>query len=372
MLTATLLPETVADAGRRARAKGVTLAGVSKRFGQVEAVRPLDLRIEPGAFLTLLGPSGCGKTTILRMIAGLEAVSAGVIRVGDADVTSAPPRARDLAIMFQDYALFPHMSLSENVAYGLKMRGVDRAARLAAAGAWLERIGLAGYGARRPDALSGGQRQRVALARALITDPGALLLDEPLSALDANLRAQLRGELRRIHREIGTTFICVTHDQEEAMTLSDRIAVLREGALEQEGPPAQLYDSPATAFVAHFFGRCALWPATVADTATGHCKLGEHVLRARAATPLKAGAQVLLVARPELLSLTAPGAEGALTGRVREIVLKGPRLDLTVALDCGFEALLEAPRHGAATPSPGDRVGVAVSQAGLAAVPATP
>ncbi len=235
-------------------AKDVVLDGVSKRFGTVTAVHPLGLVVARGEFLTLLGPSGCGKTTLLRMIAGLEGVSGGRIFVGGEDVTGKPPNRRDTSIMFQDYALFPHKTLLDNISYGLKMRGVAKLEREARAREWLHRIGLPDHAARHPHELSGGQRQRVALARSLIISPGVLLLDEPLGALDANLRRQLQGELRRIHRELGLTFIYVTHDQEEALTMSDRIAVMREGRVEQLATPGELYDRPETEFVARFLG----------------------------------------------------------------------------------------------------------------------
>lgn len=362
------IPADRSEPGRDAAA--IDLAGVGKRFGPVEAVRPLDLAIRPGEFLTLLGPSGCGKTTILRMIAGLESVSVGTIRIGGVDMTTVPPRGRDLSIMFQDYALFPHMNLAENVAYGLKMRGVARADRLRRAEGWLDRIGLAGLADRRPDAISGGQRQRVALARALITDPGALLLDEPLSALDANLRAQLRGELRRIHRETRTTFVCVTHDQEEAVTLSDRIAVLSDGQIQQVGPPETLYDAPRTAFVARFFGRCELWPATVTDATAGLCRIDGHAALLRVRGIVQQGERVQLVARPELLSPVDPARADAISGEVQEIIVKGPSVELSVALKAGNVARLELPRHGAAWPAVGEPISIAVSETGLAAVPA--
>lgn len=369
MVSVTAPKVDVAVSGGKPEVPAIELEGIAKRFGAMAAVHPIDLTIRPGEFLTLLGPSGCGKTTILRMIAGLERVSAGRIRIGGVDMTVVPPRGRDLSIMFQDYALFPHMSLAENVAYGLKMHGIGRPDRLARAGEWLDRMGLAGLGDRRPEAISGGQRQRIALARALITDPSALLLDEPLSALDANLRTQLRGELRRIHRETGTTFVCVTHDQEEAMTLSDRVAVLRDGQLQQIGPPEMLYDAPVNAFVAQFFGRCMLWPATVADADANLCRIASHAAPLRARGRVAPGTQVLLVARPELLSLADPSSESALPGTVREVVVKGPTVEISAALEVGVEARLELPRHSLELPNKGDRIGVAVSDTGLAAVP---
>ena len=289
-------------------AKSVELRGVSKRFGSTTAVRPLDLRVEPGKFLTLLGPSGCGKTTLLRMVAGLEAVTTGSILVGGADVTELPPHRRDTSIMFQDYALFPHKTLAENVAYGLKMRGVSRAERDAAAVDWLERMGLPGMGARMPHQLSGGQRQRVALARSLIINPGVLLLDEPLGALDANLRRQMQGELKRLHRDVGLTFVYVTHDQEEALTMSDRIAVMDDGAIEQLSDPQTIYDEPETEFVARFIGHCNVVHATVSESGDGHawCDAGAlGRLRMAATSETVTGAQIAVALRPESIELSS-------------------------------------------------------------------
>jgi len=314
------------------RAKSVKLRGVSKLFGEFEAVKPLDLSVAPGEFLTLLGPSGCGKTTLLRMIAGLEHVSQGRISVGETDVTSLPPNRRDISIMFQDYALFPHKSVNDNIGYGLKMRGVVRPERDRASAEWLSRMGLTEYGRRMPGQLSGGQRQRVALARALILEPGVLLLDEPLGALDANLRRQLQGELKRMHRDIGLTFIAVTHDQEEALTMSDRIAVMRDGRIEQTGTPREIYDRPLTEFVARFIGRCNVveGKAGIFDGQTLEVEtasLGR--IRAHAVNAPTMGSRVSVAVRPESIIPFAEGAELA----VEDAVFAGGsvRLDLRTA-----------------------------------------
>lgn len=348
------------------QAKSITLAGVGKTFGATVAVHPTDLEVAQGEFLTLLGPSGCGKTTILRMIAGLESTSTGRILLDEADVTGLSPRHRDVAIMFQDYALFPHMSVVNNVAYGLKMRGQPAVARRKSALDWLERFGLLAQAERKPAALSGGQRQRVALARALITQPGALLLDEPLSALDANLRTQLRAELRRIHREVGTTFICVTHDQEEAMTLSDRIVVFRDGRVEQVGPPDTLYDTPATAFVAQFLGRCILWPATL--NGAGTARVTANGMQVQPTGDVAGNSRVCLVVRPETFALCAEDA-GDLTGSVVDVIPKGPVVEIAVTLDCGSEVMLDLNRHPGPVPVSGQRTGLRLQTPKIAAVP---
>ena len=229
----------------------ITLAGLSKTYpnGHV-AVRHLDLRVEDGEFLVLVGPSGCGKSTLLRLIAGLETPTDGRILIGDADVTAQPPQRRDLAMVFQSYALYPHMSVRDNLAYGLKVRRTDAATIARQVASVAEALDIDDLLDRRPAQLSGGQRQRVALGRAIVRKANAFLLDEPLSNLDPSLRAQARAELRRLHRQLGITVVYVTHDQEEAMTLSGRIAVMRDGALEQVAPPLEVYARPANTFVA--------------------------------------------------------------------------------------------------------------------------
>jgi len=230
------------------------LAGLSKRYGEVVAVAGIDLEVQPGEFFTMLGPSGSGKTTTLRMIAGFEDPSAGTIELAGSDVNGVPPYDRAVNTVFQDYALFPHMTVGENVAYGLRIAGVAKRERTKRRDEALEMVRLPGYGDRRPAELSGGQRQRVALARAIINRPKVLLLDEPLGALDLKLREQMQVELKSIQGEVGITFVYVTHDQDEALTMSDRIAVFNEGRIEQVSSPVELYERPASEFVAGFVG----------------------------------------------------------------------------------------------------------------------
>jgi putative spermidine/putrescine transport system ATP-binding protein len=230
------------------------LAGLSKRYGEVVAVAGIDLEVQPGEFFTMLGPSGSGKTTTLRMIAGFEDPSGGTIELAGEDVGRVPPYDRAVNTVFQDYALFPHMTVGENIAYGLRIAGVAKAERAKRRDEALEMVRLPGYGDRRPAELSGGQRQRVALARAIVNRPKVLLLDEPLGALDLKLREQMQVELKAIQGEVGITFVYVTHDQDEALTMSDRIAVFNEGRIEQISPPVELYEQPRTEFVAGFVG----------------------------------------------------------------------------------------------------------------------
>ena len=233
---------------------GVRLDGLGKRFGDVVAVRDLDLEIRDGEFLVLLGPSGCGKTTTLRMIAGLEAATSGRVLIGDEDVTDLPPRDRDIAMVFQNYALYPHMSVLENLSFGLRMRRTPKADAERRVRRVAESLGIEELLPRRPAALSGGQRQRVALGRAIVREPAVFLFDEPLSNLDARLRVRTRAELVRLHRELDTTMVYVTHDQTEAMTMGQRIAILDGGRLQQVGTPLDVYDRPANVMVAGFIG----------------------------------------------------------------------------------------------------------------------
>jgi putative spermidine/putrescine transport system ATP-binding protein len=244
---------------------GIVLRGVTKRFGAQTVVREVDLAIEPGEFFTMLGPSGSGKTTLLRLIAGFERLDAGTISLGGVDVTHLPPYQRDVNTVFQDYALFPHYTVAENVNYGLRVRKVARAHARERVAAALDMVKMGDFLSRKPGQLSGGQRQRVALARAIVNEPTVLLLDEPLGALDLKLRQEMQVELKRIQRSIGITFIYVTHDQEEALTMSDRLAVFHDGRIEQVGHPTEVYENPATEFVAGFVGT-----SNVIDTPTGH------------------------------------------------------------------------------------------------------
>jgi len=247
----------------------IRLEGLRKEFGELRAVDDVDLEIADGEFFSMLGPSGSGKTTVLRMVAGFEKPTAGRVHLAGKDVTSDPPFERDVNTVFQDYALFPHMSVQQNVEYGLRVKKVNRSDREERAKRALATVRLEGYGGRRPHQLSGGQRQRVALARALVNQPKVLLLDEPLGALDLKLRREMQIELKEIQRDVGITFVFVTHDQEEALTLSDRIAVFNEGKVEQVATPVELYERPATTFVAGFVGTSNLLDEDVAAQVLG-------------------------------------------------------------------------------------------------------
>jgi len=302
----------------------VRLRGLRKEFGEVVAVDGVDLDVLDGEFITLLGPSGSGKTTVLRMIAGFELPTDGTVQLAGHDVTRRAPFERDVNTVFQDYALFPHMSVLENVAYGLRVRGVGKADRHRQAHEALASVRLGEYGGRKPSQLSGGQRQRVALARALVNRPKVLLLDEPLGALDLKLREQMQVELKEIQRGVGITFLFVTHDQEEALTMSDRIAVFNAGRIEQVGSPAEVYERPATPFVAGFVGTSNLLRGPVAEQVVGRTGVWS--------------------VRPEQIRIEpageTPGAdEHAAGGTVREVVYVGSATRFLVALDAGAELM---------------------------------
>jgi len=287
------------------QAPSVTARSVVKRFGDFTAVNDINLEIAQGEFFTMLGPSGCGKTTTLRMIAGFEEPTEGTIKIDGEDVSSLPAHKRPTNTVFQSYALFPHLSVKDNVAYGLKRKKVDKAEAEKRVQGELERVGLWGEANRRPNQLSGGQQQRVALARAVVNLPKVLLLDEPLGALDLKLRKGLQIELKRIQREVGITFVYVTHDQEEALTMSDRIAVMNEGFVEQIADPEEVYERPATTFVAGFIGVSNLMPGTVAAANGAGCtvKLDAGVEVTAPGDGLAAGDHCHAVVRPEKLEI---------------------------------------------------------------------
>ena len=334
---------------------------LAKRFDGTTAVADLSLSIAAGEFFSLVGPSGCGKTTTLRMLAGLESPTAGRIELDGRDVTARPAQDRDTNLVFQDLVLFPHMTVAENVAYGLARDGVPKAERRNAVTEMLATVGLAGFGDRDPADLSGGQRQRVALARALVNEPTVLLLDEPLSSLDRTLRAEMRGELRRIQRDVGTTFLYVTHDQESAMSMSDRMAVMRDGRIVESGAPEALYDRPRTAFVADFLGDANVLSAAVRARRNGHVTVVAGGGRFEAAVDddqsVADGATVMI--RPEALRL---GGE-TLTGTVRSVEYKGAFEEYTVDLDAGETVRVRSGTGDRVAVD--DTVGLAVAEAAV-------
>ncbi|MGW2019531.1 ABC transporter ATP-binding protein [Streptomyces sp. NPDC001927] len=325
----------------------VRLTGISKTYGSFTAVHPLDLTVPQGSFFALLGASGCGKTTTLRMIAGLEDPSTGSVFLGDTDVTDLPPYKRPVNTVFQSYALFPHMDITENIAFGLRRRGIKSVKKQV--DDMLELVQLGDKARHKPHQLSGGQQQRVAVARALINHPQVLLLDEPLGALDLKLRRQMQLELKRIQTEVGITFVHVTHDQEEAMTMADQVAVMNGGRVEQLGAPADLYENPRTTFVANFLGTSNLIEAEVAETGGSDLVVtaGGGKLRLpadRCSATVRTGGQVLVGVRPEKISLThaddaASIADGRnkVTGRIADSSFIGVSTQYVVNSPAGAE-----------------------------------
>jgi spermidine/putrescine transport system ATP-binding protein len=294
----------------------LVLTGVTKRFGAFTAVDDLDLTVPQGSFFALLGPSGCGKTTTLRMVAGLEEPTAGVITLGAQDITDLKPYRRPVNTVFQSYALFPHLNVADNVAFGLRRRGRKQVAE--EVGRMLELVELTDLAKRRPGQLSGGQQQRVALARALINEPQVLLLDEPLGALDLKLRRQMQLELKRIQTEVGLTFVHVTHDQEEAMTMADTIAVMNAGRIEQMGAPEELYESPVTTFVANFLGQSNLVSGKVTGSDGDDLRLDVQgaTVRAAKARAVTTSGEVWVGVRPEKVTLSRAGSSSSTHGNV--------------------------------------------------------
>jgi len=318
-------PESLGGAKPQTAVASVHLEGVRKVFGETEAVAGIDLEISDGEFFSMLGPSGSGKTTTLRMIAGFEQPTSGRILLHGRDVTGVPPFDRDVNTVFQDYALFPHMNVADNVGYGLMVRRVERAERERRVTDALRMVRLTSFGHRKPSQLSGGQRQRVALARALVNRPRVLLLDEPLGALDLKLREEMQIELKAIQKQVGITFIYVTHDQEEALTMSDRLAVFNEGRIEQVGTPADVYERPTTPFVAGFVGT-------------------SNLLRGDAARAV-IGSDGTFTVRPEKIRLADPGSpvaddELSAMGEIRDVIYLGSDTRYIVALEAGGELVV--------------------------------
>jgi spermidine/putrescine transport system ATP-binding protein len=333
----------------------VRLERVTKRFGDFTAVREMDLDIPRGEFFTMLGPSGCGKTTTLRMVAGFEDPSEGRVLLSGEDVTSLPAFRRPTNTVFQSYALFPHRSVEKNVAFGLERQKVDRDEIRRRVGEELERVGLAGEAKRRPAQLSGGQQQRVALARALVNRPEVLLLDEPLGALDLKLRKQLQVELKRIQRDVGITFVYVTHDQEEALTMSDRIAVMNRGVVEQVADPETVYERPGTTFVAGFIGVSNLMPGEVVSSNGAGTQMrldAGPTVKALDTGGVKTGERAHAVVRPEKLELRQAGAsaEGnrpSVEGQVESSLYLGTATQMVVRLGDGTRMTVLVPNADA-------------------------
>ncbi len=331
----------------------VRLEDVVKRFDDMVAVDGISVEIPRGAFFAMLGPSGCGKTTTLRMIGGFEEPTEGRIFLGDEDVVGRPPYKRDVNTVFQSYALFPHMSIEDNVAFGLERRGVAKDQLKGRVAEMLELVGLSGFAKRKPKQLSGGQQQRVALGRALVNHPRVLLLDEPLGALDLKLRKQMQLELKRIQHEIGITFVHVTHDQEEAMTMADTIAVMNGGRIEQLGPPTELYEHPATAFVAGFLGVSNLLPGTVEGSDA--IRLDEGTL-VRTRTNGRTGRAAAGV-RPEKITIGAGGGANELPGTVSETAYIGVATQVVVRTAAGIvQVFAQNMDAGGRVPAPGSNV----------------
>jgi putative spermidine/putrescine transport system ATP-binding protein len=345
-MTATMLEKSVAE-----KAASVEYRGLRREFGATVALDGLDLTVRPGEFLALLGPSGCGKTTALRMLAGFEHPDSGALLVDGEDVTRIPAHRRDAGMVFQSYSLFPHLNAVDNVAFGLRMRKVRTAERHARADELLELVGLGDKGERFPHQLSGGQQQRIALARALALRPRVLLLDEPLSALDAKVRLTLREEIQRLQKELGITTLFVTHDQEEALSIADRVAVMRAGKLEQCAAPAELYGHPATAFVAGFVGTTSRVPGVLKD---GIVEVLGRRLPAEGSAP---DGDVDVLVRPEAVAVRADG-QG--TAQVVAAAFLGAVVRVTVRLPDGTEVKADLPAHEAAPLGTGAAVGVSL------------
>jgi iron(III) transport system ATP-binding protein len=347
------------------KAAGIELREVVKRYGTVAAVAGVSFAIPAGTLVTLLGPSGCGKTTVLRLIAGLEAPTAGRIFIGGRDVTELPAAERDVSLVFQSYALFPHMSVLENVRYGLVVGGIARATANERARAALGAVGLNGFDDRLPSELSGGQQQRVAVARALVLEPAVLLFDEPLSNLDARLRRQMRDDIRELQQRLALTVVYVTHDQSEAMAVSDRIVVMKDGIIAQEGAPRELYEAPRDAFVAGFMGDANRLQGTLTrrDGDDGEVRIGPLAVRVRHHGAPEGPAQLAI--RPEAVTLSSAN-DAAMPGVVRKAAYLGGSMEYTIDTEVGP---LFAISPGVAQPyAPGTRVSVTFASHGVVVI----
>ena len=338
------------------------VAGAEKAFGGVTVLGGVDLKVAAGEFISLLGPSGCGKTTLLRIVAGLLAADRGAIRLDGEDIGARPPHRRDVGVVFQNYALFPHLTVAENIAFGLKARKRPAAEIAPTVQRFLELVHLTDFADRSVRALSGGQQQRVAVARALAVQPKLLLLDEPFSALDRKLRENMQIELRRLLRELGITAVFVTHDQDEALTMSDRIAVMNKGGIEQLDVPAAIYRSPATAFVLEFVGLSSRLSGTVVGQDYDHVIVETAFGPLRAPGSFVAGAAVVLAVRPERIQVNAPG-DYALVGRLRDAVFQGSKIQLHFETQGSDQLMVETADLSDGLPPPGTemRLGWAVA-----------
>ncbi|MCC7282316.1 MAG: ABC transporter ATP-binding protein [Acetobacteraceae bacterium] len=343
----------------------VRLQGVGKRYGQVRAVKPLDLVIEGGTLVTLLGPSGCGKTTLLRLIAGLEQASEGALSIGGRDVTLLSAGERNVSMVFQSYALFPHMSVLENVSYGLVSSGLGRREAAARAETTLETVGLGGYGARLPSEMSGGQQQRVAVARALVLEPQVLLFDEPLSNLDARLRRSMREEIRALQQRLGLTVVYVTHDQAEALAVSDRIVVMQNAAIAQVGTPAELYTRPHSVFVATFMGEANHVQGSIEARSDGIAEVVLDALRLRLPDPGLAPGPADIVIRPEAIRIGNAGQPG-IAATITRATYMGSHTEYHLATVLGDLFALAPDRLRRRAPA--DAVSVTLDQDGVVLV----
>lgn len=306
---------------------------LEKSFGAVRVVKDFNLGIEKGEFVSFLGPSGCGKTTVLRMVGGFETPTSGAIRIDGVDITGVPANRRKIGMVFQAYALFPNLTVEQNIGFGLRVAGEDKAEIARRVAEMLELIGLRQLGERYPFQLSGGQQQRVALARALAVRPQVLLLDEPLSALDAKIRISLREEIRRIQRELGITTIFVTHDQEEALSMSDRVVVMHQGIADQVGTPFEIYNRPATRFVAQFVGTLNLVDAELIDAAAGRIRLGDIPVALNRTLPGRSGDRISLALRPETMAMgRKEGGNVVLSGHIAEVHFLGSVIRIRVSV----------------------------------------